>query len=247
MARDILKKDKGKVYRITARTVQKFLGPPPFKRSQIEETDQIGLVNGLAWTQVGGEILAVETLIMPGRGKQIVTGKLGDVMKESAQAAVSYVRSRAKQLMIDEAFYKKFDLHIHIPEGAIPKDGPSAGITMCTSIVSALSRRPVHRNIAMTGEITLRGRILPIGGLKEKILAAHRAGIKKVLIPKENEKDLKDIPKGISKQLKIIAVDHMDEVLSYALMVEKGEAVFKSNDMRFEIPSESPEKRPPLI
>ena len=246
VAREILKKDKGKDHRITSRTVQKFLGPPPFKKSQIEEKDQIGLVNGLAWTQVGGELLAVETLIMPGKGKQIVTGKLGDVMKESAQAAVSYVRSRAKQLRIDESFYKKYDLHIHIPEGAIPKDGPSAGITMCTSIVSALSRRPVYRNIAMTGEITLRGRILPIGGLKEKILAAHRAGIKKVLIPRENEKDLKDIPKGISKQLKIIPVDHMDEVLSYALMIEQGESIFKNNDMPFEIPSDVTEKRPPL-
>jgi len=188
----------------------------------------------------------VETLIMPGKGKQIVTGKLGDVMKESAQAAVSYVRSRAKQLMIDEGFYKECDLHIHIPEGAIPKDGPSAGITMCTSIVSALSRRPVHRDIAMTGEITLRGRILPIGGLKEKILAAHRAGIKKVLIPSENEKDLKDIPKGISKQLKIIPVSHMDEVLPYALMTEKGKTLFKNNDMPFEMASKTEEKRPSL-
>ncbi|MEJ2097342.1 MAG: endopeptidase La [Deltaproteobacteria bacterium] len=246
VARDILKRDKKKVYRITAKTVQKFLGPPPFKKSQIEEEDQIGLVNGLAWTQVGGELLAVETLIMPGKGKQIVTGKLGDVMKESAQAAVSYVRSRAKQLMIDEGFYKECDLHIHIPEGAIPKDGPSAGITMCTSIVSALSRRPVHRDIAMTGEITLRGRILPIGGLKEKILAAHRAGIKKVLIPSENEKDLKDIPKGISKQLKIIPVSHMDEVLPYALMTEKGKTLFKNNDMPFEMASKTEEKRPSL-
>ena len=246
VARDILKRDKDKFYRITAKSVQKFLGPPPFKRSQIEEKDQIGLVNGLAWTQVGGEILAVETLIMPGKGKQMVTGKLGDVMKESAQAAVSYVRSRAKQLMIDEAFYKKCDLHIHIPEGAIPKDGPSAGITMCTSIVSALSRRPAYRDVAMTGEITLRGRILPIGGLKEKILAAHRAGIKKILIPSENEKDLKDIPKGISKQLKIIPVSHMDEVLHYALVTENGEKLFKNNDMPFEIATDTAEKRPPL-
>jgi ATP-dependent Lon protease len=247
VARDILKADKGKIYRITSKTVQKLLGPPPFKHSQIEEKNQIGLVNGLAWTQVGGELLAVETLIMPGRGKQIVTGKLGDVMKESAQAAVSYVRSRAEQLNIDHTFYKKLDLHIHIPEGAIPKDGPSAGITMCTSIVSALSRRSVYRDLAMTGEITLRGRILPIGGLKEKILAAHRAGIKKVLIPKENEKDIKDIPKGISKQLKIIPVEHMDEVLSYALIVDKDETVFQNNDMGFDMTSEPSEERPQLI
>jgi ATP-dependent Lon protease len=247
VARDILKKEQGKTYRITSKTVQKFLGPPPFKHSQIEDKDQIGLVNGLAWTQVGGELLAVETLIMPGKGKQIVTGKLGDVMKESAQAAVSYVRSRAKQLMIDDEFYKKLDLHIHIPEGAIPKDGPSAGITMCTSIVSALSRRPVYRDLAMTGEITLRGRILPIGGLKEKILAAHRGGIKKVLIPKENEKDIKDIPKSISKQLEIIPVEHMDEVLSYSLIVGKDETLFQNSDMAFEMPSEVSEKRAPLI
>jgi ATP-dependent Lon protease len=247
VARDILKTDKGKVYRITSKTVQKLLGPPPFKHGQIDEKNQIGLVNGLAWTQVGGELLAVETLVMPGKGKQIVTGKLGDVMKESAQAAVSYVRSRAKQLMIDETFYKKLDLHIHIPEGAIPKDGPSAGITMCTAIVSALSRRPVHRDLAMTGEITLRGRILPIGGLKEKILAAHRAGIKKVLIPKENEKDIKDIPKGISKQLKIIPVEHMDEVLSYALIVDKDETLFQNNDLAFNMTPEVPEERPSLI
>ncbi len=247
VARDILRSDKGKISRITSKTVQKLLGPPPFKHSQIEGKDKIGLVNGLAWTQVGGELLAVETLVMPGKGKQIVTGKLGDVMKESAQAAVSYVRSRAKQLMIDDTFYKKLDLHIHIPEGAIPKDGPSAGITMCTAIVSALSRRPVHRDLAMTGEITLRGRILPIGGLKEKILAAHRAGIKMVLIPKENEKDLKDIPKVISKQLRIIPVEHMDEVLSYALIVGKNETLFQNNDMAFEMPAEVLEKRPPLI
>jgi ATP-dependent Lon protease len=247
VARDIIKKDVEKAYRITGKTVQKLLGPPPFKHSQIEESDQVGLVNGLAWTQVGGELLAVETLMMPGKGKQIVTGKLGDVMKESAQAAVSYVRSRAKQLMIDEEFYKKYDLHIHIPEGAIPKDGPSAGITMCTAIVSTLTQRPVYRDLAMTGEITLRGRILTIGGLKEKILAAHRAGIKRVLIPKENEKDLKDIPKTISKQIEIILVEHMDEVLTHALILGEEEPLFRKSDMAFEMSAEVPEKRAPLI
>jgi ATP-dependent Lon protease len=247
VARDIIKKDVEKAYRITGKTVQKLLGPPPFKHSQIEEVDQVGLVNGLAWTQVGGELLAVETLMMPGKGKQIVTGKLGDVMKESAQAAVSYVRSRAKQLMIDEEFYKKYDLHIHIPEGAIPKDGPSAGITMCTAIVSTLTQRPVYRDLAMTGEITLRGRILTIGGLKEKILAAHRAGIKRVLIPKENEKDLKDIPKTISKQIEIIPVEHMDEVLTHALILGEEKSLFRKSDMAFEMTAEVPEKRAPLI
>ena len=246
VAREMLKKEKGKAYKITARTVHKLLGPPPFRHSQIEEKDQVGLVTGLAWTQVGGELLAVESLIMPGKGKNQVTGKLGDVMKESAQAAVSYVRSRARQLMIEEDFYKKYDLHIHIPEGAIPKDGPSAGITMCTAIVSTLTKRPVHRDIAMTGEITLRGRILPIGGLKEKILAAHRGGIKKVLIPKENQKDLKDIPKGISKQIEIVPVEHMDEVLTHALIVNEGEKLFHNSDMAFQLAPEVKEERVPL-
>jgi len=246
VARDILKQEKDKMYNITAKTVQKLLGPPPFRHSQIEEKDQIGLVTGLAWTQVGGELLVVESLIMPGKGKNLVTGKLGDVMKESAQAAVSYVRSRAQQLMIDEDFYKKYDLHIHIPEGAIPKDGPSAGITMCTAIVSTLTRRPVHRDLAMTGEITLRGRILPIGGLKEKILAAHRGGIKKILIPQENKKDLKDIPKGISKQLEIVPVEHMDEVLMHALIVNKGEKLFQNSDMAFQMAPGISEERVPL-
>jgi len=247
VAREILKKKTDKPYRITGKTVQKLLGPPPFKHSQIEEKDQIGLVNGLAWTQVGGELLAVETLMMPGKGKQIITGKLGDVMKESAQAAISYVRSRSKQLMIDEAFYTKYDSHIHIPEGAIPKDGPSAGITMCTSIVSTLTRRPVYRDLAMTGEITLRGRVLAIGGLKEKILAAHRAGIKKILIPIENKKDLKDIPKTISKQLKIVPVEHMDEVLTHALILKEGETTFQRSDMMFDLSTKAPEERATLI
>ncbi len=247
VAREILKTKTQKPYRITGKTVQKLLGPPPFKHSQIEEKDQIGLVNGLAWTQVGGELLAVETLMMPGKGKQIITGKLGDVMKESAQAAISYVRSRAKQLMIDEAFYKNYDIHIHIPEGAIPKDGPSAGITMCTSIVSTLAKRPVHKDLAMTGEITLRGRVLAIGGLKEKILAAHRAGIKKILIPIENEKDLKDIPKSISKQLEIVPVEHMDEVLTHALIVKEGETTFQRSDIIFDLSTEVPEDRTSLI
>ncbi len=247
VAREVLKKKTDKPYRITAKTVQKLLGPPPFKHSQIEEKDRIGLVNGLAWTQVGGELLAVETLMMPGKGKQIITGKLGDVMKESAQAAISYVRSRSKQLMIDEEFYKNFDIHIHIPEGAIPKDGPSAGITMCTSIVSSLTKRPVYRDLAMTGEITLRGRVLAIGGLKEKILAAHRAGIKKILIPNENEKDLRDIPRTISKQLEIVLVEHMDEVLTHALILNEGETTFQRSDMMFDLSTEAPEERTSLI
>jgi len=218
IAREFMKEPSIESFRVTPKSVQKYLGPPRFRHSQVEEKDQIGIVNGLAWTQFGGELLCVETAIMPGKGNLTVTGKLGDVMKESAQAAFSYIRSRAKTLAIDVDFYKEIDLHIHVPEGAIPKDGPSAGIAMGVSLASALTGRPVHRDIAMTGEITLRGRVLPIGGLKEKILAAHRAGIRKVLMPKENEKDLKDIPTAVSKQIEIVPVDHMDEVLFHALL-----------------------------
>ncbi len=235
IAREVVRNKDNDIFNITTTSVQKYLGPPRFRHGQVEEKDQIGIVTGLAWTQVGGELLCVETLIMPGKGKLTVTGKLGDVMKESAQAAVSYVRSRAERLMIDSKFYNKFDIHIHIPEGAIPKDGPSAGISMCTSIVSALTRKPVYRDIAMTGEITLRGRVLPIGGLKEKILAAHSGGIKKVIIPKENEKDLTDIPSDISKQIEIVLVEHMDEVLSHALILNEGDTLFKKSDIPFEI------------
>jgi len=230
-ARKVVNQKEGKKHTISATTITSLLGPPPFKISQIEETDQIGLVTGLAWTQVGGELLCVETLTMPGKGKLSITGKLGDVMKESAQAAVSFVRSRSDNLGIHKDFYKELDLHIHIPEGAIPKDGPSAGISMCTSLVSALTRRPVRRDVAMTGEITLRGRVLPIGGLKEKMLAALRGGIRKVIIPKENEKDLKDIPKVVTRQMKVVTVEHMDEVLVHALVLGQGERLFTNNDM----------------
>ncbi len=238
IARQVVRKKDKSDPNITVASLQKFLGPPRFRHGQLEEKDQIGLVTGLAWTQVGGELLCIETLTMPGKGKLTVTGKLGEVMQESAQAALSYVRSRAESLLIENKFYEKIDIHIHVPEGAIPKDGPSAGISMCASLVSALTRRPVYRDIAMTGEITLRGNVLPIGGLKEKILAAHRAGIKKIIIPKENEKDLKDIPQSISKQIEIIPVKHMDEVLSHALHPNKDEALFKENDISLDILSE---------
>jgi ATP-dependent Lon protease len=230
----VLKKESDNGIKITSKIAQKYLGPYKFKHGQVEEKDQIGLVTGLAWTSVGGELLCVETVIMPGKGELIITGKLGDVMKESARAAVSYVRSRSERLGIDTDFYKNVDIHIHVPEGAIPKDGPSAGISMCTSIVSALTRRPVSRSIAMTGEITLRGRILPIGGLKEKILAAHRGEIKKVLIPKENEKDLKDIPSMISKEIEIMAVEEMDEVLAESLILKEGDTLFNGNKHPFQ-------------
>ena len=235
IARKVIANKQSDGFKVTAKSVQKYLGPPRFKELQIEENDQVGIVTGLAWTQVGGELLCVETLIMPGRGKLTMTGKLGDVMKESAQAGVSYVRSRAEQLDIDSKFYRKFDIHIHIPEGAIPKDGPSAGISMCTSLVSALLKRPVYHDVAMTGEITLRGRVLPIGGIKEKILAAHRGGVKKVLIPKENKKDLKDIPPTVLKELEIVLVEHMDEVLPHSLILNEGDRLFKENDMPFDM------------
>ncbi|NOY68497.1 MAG: endopeptidase La [Deltaproteobacteria bacterium] len=228
IARKIASKNDTGPVSVNTATVRKFLGPIRFLHNHVEENDLIGIVTGLAWTQFGGELLCIESVIMPGKGDFGVTGKLGDVMKESARAAISYVRSRAKQFHIDPEFHEKFDIHIHVPEGAIPKDGPSAGIAMCIAIISSLARMPVDKNIAMTGEITLRGRILPIGGLKEKIMAAHRGGIKKVIIPKENEKDLKDIPQSISKQIKIVAVDHMDEVIAESIILPEGQDLFKN-------------------
>jgi ATP-dependent Lon protease len=247
LAREALKEKDKTEFKVSEKSILKYLGPFRFRQEQVEEKDQVGMVTGLAWTQVGGELLFIETLIMPGKGKLTVTGKLGDVMQESAQAALSYVRSRAANLMIEEGFYKKYDIHIHIPEGAIPKDGPSAGISMCSSLVSALTKRKVHRDIAMTGEITLRGRVLPIGGLKEKIIAAHRGGIKKILIPDENEKDLKDVPKTISNQLEIVTVEHMDEVLTHALILDEGDTLFKSVDIPFAMATEKPEDPRQLV
>ena len=248
IAREVAKdKDTGKAFKISSTSIQKHLGPHRFRYGQVEEQDQIGMATGLAWTQVGGELLCVETSIMPGKGELTMTGQLGDVMKESAQAARSYVRTRAEHLMLEKDFYKNLDIHIHVPEGAIPKDGPSAGISMCASIVSALTKKPVSRDIAMTGEITLRGRILPIGGVKEKILAANRGGIKKVIIPKENEKDLKEVPKVVLKQIEILFAEHMDEVLSLALVLDDGEALFKEDDAPFSMPIEEIEPRVPLM
>jgi ATP-dependent Lon protease len=197
--------------------LKELLGPPRFRHGMAEQEDQIGAVTGLAWTEVGGDTLVIEVTVMPGSGKLTLTGQLGDVMKESAQAAFSYTRSRAKELDIDPQFHEKTDIHIHIPEGAIPKDGPSAGITMATALISALTNRKVSREVAMTGEITLRGRVLPIGGLKEKSLAAHRAGITKVLMPKDNERDLRDIPESVRASMTFVPVAHMDEVLQHAL------------------------------
>ncbi|MFD0678836.1 MULTISPECIES: endopeptidase La [unclassified Paenibacillus] len=198
--------------------VKEFLGPSKYRYGMAEEYDQIGAVTGLAWTEVGGDTLVIEVTVMPGNGKLTLTGKLGDVMKESAQAAFSYTRSRVEQLRIPPDFHEKVDIHIHIPEGAIPKDGPSAGITMGTALISALTNIPVSREVAMTGEITLRGRVLPIGGLKEKSLAAHRAGIRRVIIPFDNVKDIEEVPESVRRELTFIPVSHMDEVLEHALV-----------------------------
>jgi ATP-dependent Lon protease len=207
---------------ITPDNLKDYLGIPRFRYGIAELEDQVGTVTGLAWTEVGGETLTIEVTVVPGTGKLILTGKLGDVMKESAQAAFSYTRSKASELGIKPDFYEKNDIHIHIPEGAIPKDGPSAGITIATALVSALTNRHVSKSVAMTGEITLRGRVLPIGGLKEKSLAAHRAGYKKILLPKDNERDLRDIPDSIKEEVEFVPVAHMDQVLRHALVEQTG-------------------------
>ncbi|MCG8619300.1 MAG: endopeptidase La [Desulfobacterales bacterium] len=218
IATKIVRTETRKKRQVTQTTVTKYLGQPKFRDSALESEDKTGIVTGLAWTQAGGELLTIEAVTMPGKGNVMVTGKLGEVMKESSQAAVSYVRSRSDALDIREDFYKDTDIHIHVPEGAIPKDGPSAGIAMCTAVVSILTGRPVDREVAMTGEITLRGRVLPIGGLKEKLLAAHANGIKKVVVCEENRKDIREVPKAIQKQLEIVFVDDMAQVLEHALV-----------------------------
>jgi len=216
----IVEKNKGKVV-VNVNSLEKYLGIPKYEYERAYEKDQIGIATGLAWTRVGGETLFIEVNLMNGEGKLELTGQLGDVMKESAKASLSYVRAHLDKYNIDEKFYKKKDIHVHVPEGAIPKDGPSAGITMATALLSALTNRPVNKQVAMTGEITLRGRVLPIGGVKEKVLAANRAGIKKVLLPKRNEKDMNKIPKKVKKDLEIVLVDNMDEVIKHALLGEK--------------------------
>jgi ATP-dependent Lon protease len=216
VAREIVTNGKKKQIRINVKSIEKYLGIAKFRFGESEGKDSVGLTQGLAWTEVGGELLTIEATILPGTGKTMLTGKLGDVMQESAQAALTIVRSKSDALGIDKNFYKDTDIHVHVPEGAIPKDGPSAGIAMVTSIASAFTKRPVRGNLAMTGEITLRGRVLPIGGLKEKLLAAHRGGIKTVIIPKENEKDLVDIPSNVLKDMQIVLVERIDEVLEAA-------------------------------
>jgi ATP-dependent Lon protease len=233
VAKEVVRKGPETRIDLTEEIIQDYLGIPKFRYGKAEEKDEIGLATGLAWTEFGGDTLGIETIVMPGKGKITITGKLGEVMQESARAALSYVRSRASRLGMDPDFHQKVDIHVHVPEGAIPKDGPSAGITMATSIVSALTRIPVRSDVCMTGEITLRGRVLPIGGLKEKILAAHRALLKTVLIPIDNAKDLKDIPAKILEEIKVEIVEHMDEVLLKALADPT--AVFKDQT---EVPRE---------
>ncbi|MFW6058081.1 MAG: endopeptidase La [Persicimonas sp.] len=217
IARRIVEEQGEERYRVDAAKVREYLGPRKHDEQNLEDADHIGLTNGMAWTQYGGVMLAAEASVMAGSGKIIITGKLGDVMQESARAAISYVRSRAGNLGLAPDFHDKVDLHVHFPEGALPKDGPSAGITMATSVVSALTRIPVRYDVAMTGEITLRGRVLAVGGLKEKLLAAHRAGIKKVVIPADNQKDLEEIPDGVTDALEIETVEHFHQVLGHAL------------------------------
>jgi ATP-dependent Lon protease len=214
----LLEEDKGtKKIAVTPKSLEKYLGVRRYRYGVAEQTNQVGQVTGLAWTEVGGELLTIESAIVPGKGKTTFTGKLGDVMQESITAALTVVRSRAAKLGITADFYQKHDFHIHVPEGATPKDGPSAGIAMCTAIVSALTKIPARADVAMTGEITLRGEVLPIGGLKEKLLAAHRGGIKTVLIPEENRKDLTEIPKNIRDDLDIRPLRWIDQVLEAAL------------------------------
>ncbi|KPN15827.1 peptidase [Bacillus australimaris] len=218
-ARAIVAEDRKRIT-VTEKNLTEFLGKRLYRYGQAETTDQVGVVTGLAYTTVGGDTLSIEVSLSPGKGKLLLTGKLGDVMRESAQAAFSYIRSKADELNIDPNFNEKHDIHIHVPEGAVPKDGPSAGITIATALVSALTGRPVSKEVGMTGEITLRGRVLPIGGLKEKALGAHRAGLKTIILPKDNEKDIDDIPESVREGLTFIPVSHLDEVLEKALVGE---------------------------
>jgi ATP-dependent Lon protease len=242
VAVEVVKRDRSARVRLTTRNLTKYLGPVRYRTSRIEQEDKIGVVTGLAWTDMGGELLATEVTVMPGKGKLTVTGKIGDVMQESAQAALSYVRSRAEDLGLEKDFYQKIDIHLHIPEGAIPKDGPSAGVTMATSLVSALTKVPVRHDIAMTGEITLRGRILPIGGLKEKILAAHRGGLTRVIVPFENEKDLQEVPAAVLRAVQIETVEHMDEVLRKALLLAEPDRFLVKSESKTEPPSLYPDE-----
>ena len=220
IARKVVVDGKSFSTEVTGERISEFLGVPKYRPMLAEDKNEIGIATGLAWTEAGGELLLTESTLMPGKGQLTLTGKLGDVMQESAQAAMSYVRAKAEEFGIPKEFNKKTDVHVHVPEGAIPKDGPSAGITITTALVSTLARIPTRRDVAMTGEITLRGKVLPVGGVKEKVLAAHRANLKTIILPKDNEKDLADIPKEVLDSLDLYMVDTMDEVLKIALAEE---------------------------
>jgi ATP-dependent Lon protease len=219
IAKNIVEDEKRrtKEVNVTLKSIRRDLGPPKYQDDEKEQKDQIGIATGLAWTEVGGVLLPIEVATMPGKGNLTITGQLGDVMQESARAALSYIRAREKEFHLPKNFNEKLDLHIHVPEGAVPKDGPSAGIAIASAIFSALTREPVSANIAMTGEITLRGRVLPIGGLKEKVIAAHRAGIDTVLVPEENRRDTEEIPATVLGKVKLVFVQDMNEVLKAAL------------------------------
>jgi ATP-dependent Lon protease len=243
VAIEVVKKDRNARVRVTTKNLAKYLGPARYRVTKAEQEDKVGVVTGLAWTDMGGELLATEVTVLPGKGKLTVTGKIGEVMQESAHAAMSYVRSRAEELSLDKDFYQKIEAHIHIPEGATPKDGPSAGVTMATALVSALTKIPVRHDVAMTGEITLRGRVLPIGGLKEKILAAHRGGIKRILVPLENKKDLQEIPAMVRKAVQIETVEHMDEVLRKALVIPHPDRFLTKSESSVEDTSLYPAER----
>jgi ATP-dependent Lon protease len=242
VARRVVKNGAKHKETITAENISEFLGVAKFRDSAVHEQDEIGLVNGLAWTEVGGSILQTEVQVLDGKGKLTLTGQLGDVMQESAQAALSYVRSRAQHLGLAREFYRNIDIHIHVPEGAIPKDGPSAGITMATALASALAKVPVRRDLAMTGEITLRGKVLAIGGLKEKLLAAHRAGIFEAILPEENRKDLAELPENLKSAMKLYFVDSMDEVLKHALAAPLPELKEDTPEVLPAVPPAAPER-----
>ncbi len=232
---------KKKKVNVTEKIVPKFLGPVKFNATIAEKKDEVGMSTGLAWTEAGGDILFIEVALMPGKGNLILTGQLGDVMKESCTAAMSYIRARAQSLGLADKFYQKMDVHVHVPEGAVPKDGPSAGTAITTAIASALTKIPVNRKIGMTGEITLRGRVLEIGGVKEKVIAAHRAGLKTITLPKDNKKDLEDVPKEVLKDLNFKFVTHMDEVLGLALTkqlpkVKIKEEIFQPQVLHAQVP-----------
>ncbi len=239
-AKEVVKK---KEYRIsvTRSNLHKYLGPPRFRYGLAERENEVGVATGVAWTETGGDLLAIEVTLMKGKGKLILTGKLGDIMQESAQAALSFIRSRVEFLNIDPAFHEEYDIHIHIPEGAIPKDGPSAGITMATAMISALTQVPANRHVAMTGEITLRGRVLAVGGVKEKVLAAHRAGIKTIILPADNKKDLTEIPANVRRKIDFVLVEHIDQVIEKALLKEEKKEEKKKENTNEDQKSRVPE------